>query len=456
MLTYVLATDGSPLMPTYNIKKVRHMLKDGRAVIAGHKLGFTIRLTYTLPEQDVPQTQETEFCEDTGYQHIGVSVKSAKHEYVHMQVDTLTDEKSHHDAQRRYRRTRRGRLRYRAPRFDNRTHSKKPGWIAPSLQHKKDIHVRLVSTFQKVLTIRDVYLEVGVFDTQVLEAKEKGLPLPEGSDYQHEARYGIATLREAVFYRDGYKCQCCGKGIKDGQVLRVHHIGYWKTPSDHTDRMGNLITVCTKCHTAANHKPGGKLFGWMPKIKPLTGAAFMNTVRWKIVQAVKDLDSSLTVHTTYGADTKLSRRDHSIVKTHANDAYCMGKFQPRHRNRERLLKKKRRNNRVLSKFYDAKYIDIRDGVKKSGSALSCGRTNRSESRNGEKNLRIFHGKKVSKGRIAVRKQRYPIQPGTVILYNKRKIAVLGTHGNGTKILLPSKRDVSPKKVVAIYHAGAFV
>ena len=220
--------------------------------------------------------------------------------------------------------------------------------------------------------------------------------------------------------------------------------------------MGNLITVCTKCHTAANHKKGGKLFGWKPKIKPLTGAAFMNTVRWKIVQAVKDLDSNLTVHTTYGAYTKLSRRERSIAKTHANDAYCMGEFQPKHRGREQLLKKKRRNNRVLSKFYDAKYIDSRDGTKHSGSELSCGRTNRSEPRNGEKNLRIFHSKKVSKGRISVRKQRYPIQPGTVVMYNKRKIAVLGTHGNGTKVLLPTKKDVSPKKVTIVYHAGAFV
>ena len=222
MLTYVLAADGSPLMPTYNISKVRRMLKDGRAVIAGHKPGFTIRLTYALPDQKTPHTQKIELCEDTGYQHIGVSVKSKKHEYVHLQVDTLADEKNHHDAQRRYRRNRRNRLRYRAPRFDNRTHSKKPGWIAPSLQHKADIHVRLVSTFQKVLPICDVYLEVGTFDTQVLEAKEKGLPIPEGSDYQHGTRYGIATLREAVFYRDGYKCQCCGKGIKDGRILRVH------------------------------------------------------------------------------------------------------------------------------------------------------------------------------------------------------------------------------------------
>ena len=48
MLTYVLAADGSPLMPTYNIKKVRRMLKDGRAVIAGHKPGFTIQRAQSM------------------------------------------------------------------------------------------------------------------------------------------------------------------------------------------------------------------------------------------------------------------------------------------------------------------------------------------------------------------------------------------------------------------------
>ena len=129
MLTYVLAADGSSLMPTYNIKKVRRMLKDGRAVIAGHKLGFTIRLTYALPEQDAPQTQETEFCEDTGDHHIGVSVKSAKHEYFHGQFDLLTDEKQRHDDCRTYRRTRRNRKRYRKPRSDNRR--RRDGWFAP-------------------------------------------------------------------------------------------------------------------------------------------------------------------------------------------------------------------------------------------------------------------------------------------------------------------------------------
>ena len=46
MLTYVLAADGSPLMPTYNIKKVRQMRKSGRAVIAGHKRKIAVPGTH--------------------------------------------------------------------------------------------------------------------------------------------------------------------------------------------------------------------------------------------------------------------------------------------------------------------------------------------------------------------------------------------------------------------------
>jgi hypothetical protein len=127
-----------------------------------------------------------------------------------------------------------------------------------------------------------------------------------------------------------------------------------------------------------------------------------------------------------------------------------------HRATEQLLKKKRRNNRVLSKFYDAKYIDIGDGVKKSGSDLSCGRTNRSEPRNGKKNFRIFRGKKVSKGRIAVRKQRYPIQPGTQVMYKKHTYVAVGTHNNGTAVVLNSGKSVSVSKLRILHHAGAFV
>lgn len=75
-----------------------------------------------------------------------------------------------------------------------------------------------------------------------------------------------------MFYRDSYKCLMCGRSaIKDHAVLRVHHIGFRE--HDHSDRMGNLATVCSRCHDQSNHKPGGKLWEFRPELRKLDGAA---------------------------------------------------------------------------------------------------------------------------------------------------------------------------------------
>lgn len=454
MLTYVLAADGSPLMPTYNIRKVRHMISDGRAVIAGHKPGFTIQLTYDLPEQEEAHTQDIEICEDTGDHHIGVSLKSEAHEYVHAQYDLLLDEKQRHDDCRRYRRTRRNRLRYRKARFDNR--NKPQGWFAPSIENKTLRHVDLISSYRKVLPITSVTLETAAFDTQLLEAQQSGKDLPEGEDYQRGPKYQLNNLREAVFTRDRYTCQICGKSVKDGAILRVHHALYWK--NDHTDRLSGLLTVCTTCHTSKNHKPGGKLWGITPKVGSMASAAFMSQIRWHILELCREQFPDMVIHITNGAATKQTRRYLRIKKTHANDAYCMGKFHPLHKAEERHYTKRRRNNRVLSKFYDAKYTDIRDGAKKSGSQLGTNRTNRSEPRCSDKNERIFRGVKTAKGRVATRRRRYPIQAGDVVTYNGTKRIVKGVH-NGTNVEFEpdgmTPKSAALRKVTVIYKTGGW-
>ena len=38
-------------------------------------------------------------------------------------------------------------------------------------------------------------------------------------------------------------------------------------PNDGSDQPGNLITLCTRCQHPRQHKKGGKLWGWEPKIK---------------------------------------------------------------------------------------------------------------------------------------------------------------------------------------------
>ena len=387
---------------------------------------------------------------DTGYIHIGVSVKSEKHEYLGLQVDTLTDEKTKHDDRRMYRRQRRNRKRYRKPRFDNR--KRETGWLAPSLEHKKEIHLQIITAVCEVYPIADIALEMGNFDTQVLKAQEEGKPLPQGTDYQHGERYGIATLREAVFTRDGYKCQCCNRGIKEGAILHVHHIQYRSQGG--TNRMSNLITLCEKCHTPANHKPGGKLYGWKPKVASFKGATYMTAVRWQLYDKVKEI-SECGVHITYGAVTKDRRRSLDIGKSHVNDAFVMGRFHPKHRSTPVLYKKKRRNNRCLEKFYDAKYIDSRNGKKRSGQELFNGRISRNHKKDSE-DLHRYRKKKVSRGKRTIRVQRYKIQPHDIVLFDGKKYETTGCHNKGTRaILLPEKKSKSVEKLTIYKYAGGY-
>ena len=451
MSVFVISKNGKRLMPTTRFGHVRHLLKDGRAKIYCRK-PFAIQLLYEGTEN----VQALELCIDTGAQHIGISLKSNKRELISEQRDLLKDEKEKHDDCRMYRRTRRNRLRYRKPRFNNRVSNKKDGWFAPSLKNKADQHVMLIQRLAAVAPIKDIYLEVGSFDTQLLDAIAKGLPIQEGTDYQQGALYGEETLRKAVFQRDNYTCQVCGRTIKDGAKLHTHHFLYWK--GRHGNRLDELCTVCEKCHTSVNHHEGGKLYGWGAdkKFKSYVAAAFMNIVRWYIVNQVKDLVSDTEVHTTYGAATKLARKDLNLEKSHVNDAYSMGKLHPNIRCETEYYKKVRRNNRCLEKFYDAKYIDIRDGKKKSGKELGCQRINRREPRMSEKNLRIYHGQKVSKGRRSIRKQRYSIRPGDVVLFNGQKYISKGCGSYGTQVLLDIGKSVSIKKVQIIRHTGGWI
>lgn len=411
MSVFVIASDGTRLTPTNN-RKARKLLKNGKAVIASYRPYFAIKLNYTPEEID---NSPMEISVDTGSEHIGISAKSNMHEYLSEQRDNLPDEKENHDVQRKLRRGRRNRKRYRKARFDNRKCGE--NWLAPSLGHKKNNHVYLVTELLKVFPAKEVWLEMGSFDIQALAAIETGNPLPQGTDYQRGPKYKQDTLRDAVFYRDNYTCLVCGKSsVKGGAVLRTHHLGFRK--GDHSDRMNNLATVCTKCHTPANHKEGGALWDFSPTLKPLKDAAFMNSVRWAMYNEISVVAEKYNakVRMTYGTVTKRERKDRNLAKSHAIDAYCIGRLHPKHRAHTAFYKKKRRNNRCLQKFFDAWYIDIRTGEKKRASQLGCNRDNRSTPRNNGNNLRMYRSKKISKGYNSVRKSRYEIKSGCPLLY----------------------------------------
>ena len=160
----------------------------------------------------------------------------------------------------------------------------------------------------------------------------------------------------------------------------------------------------------------------------------------------------LRVMHTYGYITKSGRIALKLDKTHYNDAFVIAGGSTAKRATPIFMGQKRRNNRKLERFYDAKYIDKRsiDLSKKpkvaSGQELSSGRRTRNKNKSGP-NLRIYRGKKVRKGRRSIRRKRYPLQPLDVVSFRAEKYVVKGTHGYGRYVRLISQTgDVFDAKV----------
>jgi len=304
MLIYVLDIHGKPLMPTRRAGKVRRMLAEGRAVIAGHT-PFTIRLTYNTAHF----VQPVALGVDAGSVHVGLSATTDKRELYAEQLDLRTDIVNNLSTRREARRTRRSRLRYRAPRFDNRRRA--VGAFAPSTEQKVQSHVSAVRRVRSFLPVSSVTVEVAQFDAQWIKNSDL-----TGTDYQHGEQFGFWNVREYVLYRDGHQCQCCHGKSKD-KVLNVHHIESRKTGGDSPS---NLVTLCETCHNAY-HKGEVKL-DIRRSFASLRDAAAMNVMRWAVYNRLK-AELAVPVRLTYGYKTKCLRIENGLEKTHTVDARCI-------------------------------------------------------------------------------------------------------------------------------------
>lgn len=305
MYIYVLDIHGKPLMPTRRAGRVRRLLLDGKARIAGHA-PFTVQLLY----ESTAFTQPVSLGIDTGSAHAGISAVTGGREVYAAEVRLRTDITELLSTRREARRTRRSKrsARYRAPRFDNRR--KPQGWLPPSVEQKVRSNVRAVTDVTHFLPVTSVTVEVAQFDMQWI--KDPGLT---GTDYQHGEQFGFWNVREYVLFRDGHRCRCCHGKSKDS-VLNVHHLESRKTGGDSP---GNLVTLCETCHKAYHD---GELTLDLTRTPSLRDAAAMNVMRWAVYNRLKEtLD--IPVRLTYGYATKCVRIAAGLVKSHVNDARCI-------------------------------------------------------------------------------------------------------------------------------------
>ncbi len=330
MFVYIINCHGKPLMPCQP-RKARVLLKAGKAKVV-QMVPFTLQLLYG----GSGYKQEVSVGIDAGRKHIGVSATTEQAVLFEAEVQPRTDLAELLATRRQFRRARRSRkTRYRASRFLNR---KKPdGWLAPSVQHTIDGHLKTVRLVHTILPVSRTTIEVAQFDIQKIKNPEI-----EGAEYQQGPQQGFWNVREYVLFRDGHCCQWCQGASKD-QVLNVHHIESRQTGGDSPD---NLLTLCQTCHdlihrTHQEHKlqRSGKSF---------RDATQMGIMRWHIYEQAKALFQN--VQLTYGYLTKQIRIENALVKSHVIDARCIsGNPKASTDGIWYLIKQVRRNNRQLHK-----------------------------------------------------------------------------------------------------------
>jgi hypothetical protein len=306
-MVYVLNKNNQPLMPTDRHGKVRRLLKEKKAKVV-KRTPFTIKLLFdTMDYVDV-----LTLGVDSGSKTIGISVSSKSKEYYSAEVTLRTDIVDLLSIKRQNRRTRRNRkTRYRKPRFENRVKGKQKGWLAPSIEHKIQTHLKSVEIVTQLLPVSKIIVETASFDIQKIQN-----PDITGTDYQNGDQLGFWNIREYVLFRDGHICQHC-KGKSKDKVLNVHHIESRKTGGD---APGNLVTLCETCH---NRYHTGKIQLKLKRTQSFRDATFMGIMRWSFYNRLKKRYSHLEVKNTYGYLTKNKRIQTGLEKAHAVDALCI-------------------------------------------------------------------------------------------------------------------------------------
>jgi len=440
-LIYVCATDGTPLMPTHRLGKVARWLKSGRAHWA-HGRRDTIILT------DVQKhVQPLTLGIDAGFSTIGESVVDTQNhrEVYAAEFSHVKGEKQRNDQRRMYRQMRRSRLRHRQARFNNR---KKPiGWYAPSIQHKLDNHLKEIQRIKQFLPIQTVIVEAGVFDNHKLTN-----PKVHGKAYQEGPMAGYHDVKSYVYTRDNHRCAVCGHVFPESQ-LRAHHL--LMRHDGGTNNPANLITVCVSCHNGANHLSNGPLKQLEQNAQLAVdqrGAFFINAVHSWLPQQTK-------VMLTSGYITARYRRQYEVTKSHHDDAFVIagGTDADERVNEWHEIQKLRHNNRSLSKFYDAKFVDIRNGAIKSGQELSSGRTMRRLDVNYD-NQRLYRGEQVRQGHWSIRRNHYQIRPGDKVLTRYGEQTAMGVNSNGANVLFKmggKTKSQSVKTIICLHHLNGW-
>ena len=278
---------------------------------------------------------------DDGSKYVGISIVQkclTKNKVVFKgTIGQRQDVKQLMDVRRGYRKYHRSHKRYRKERFNNRSSSKRLGRLSPTVKQKKDAILRVVKKLNKLCTINKIILE----DVQIdIRALQDGKLYHE--QYQKSNRLD-ENIRIATLMRDNYTCQECGK--RDC-MLEAHHIVPRRLKGSNS--IGNLITLCNKCHDKTEHIEEKFIKRYQAKIGG-------KSIRFDFAQHVmqgknylrNQLNNISTLELTVGSETANRRINWGIEKSHSNDAIVISGLKPDTCDiKEWIIKPKRRKSMI--------------------------------------------------------------------------------------------------------------
>jgi 5-methylcytosine-specific restriction endonuclease McrA len=319
---FVLDRHGVPLQPCHPAR-ARKLLAAGRAVVHRHT-PFVIRITdreavgSTVAGVEIgidPGSKTTGIVAFTGNNAVRAGVYTIE---LYHRGSLIRDRLAARAAYRRRRRS--ANLRYRAPRFANRT--RPAGWLAPSLQHRVDTTMSWVTRLSRWAPVAAVHVERVAFDTQLLQNPDiAGVEYQQGTLAGYELReYLLAKWRRACAYCD-----------TTGVPLNLDHIR--PRARGGSNRVSNLTLACVPCNQAKGSLPVAVFLAAEPARlarilahakAPLRDAAAMNATRWALWRALTATD--LPVQAASGGRTKWNRSRTGAPKTHTLDALHVGRL----------------------------------------------------------------------------------------------------------------------------------
>lgn len=311
---FVLDTNRKPLTPC-SPGVARNLLKKGRAAVF-RQYPFTIILNKAVETQPGRLTLKL----DPGSKTTGIALLKNN-------ILIWAAELTHRGAaikgallsRRQLRRGRRNRkTRYRQARFLNRT--RPDGWLAPSLRHRVDTILTWVKRVSRFAPVGAIAQELVRFDLQLMQNPEI-----TGVEYQQGELQGY-EVREYLLNKWNRQCAYCGK---KGTPLEIEHIK--PRSKGGSNRVSNLTLACHACNQRKGNQDIKDFLSGKPDVlkrvlaqtkAPLKDAAAVNSTRWSLFHALKDL--GLPVSTGSGGKTKFNRTRLGLPKTHYLDAACVG------------------------------------------------------------------------------------------------------------------------------------